>query len=104
MTRVRWIYLVLLCLAVSQSDGRGGRGGRRGGSGGEVRWDWNIYFGVLGVVIIGVAFYACLKARENHDGSRCILGIHQDVFIWLCFAPPLGILFWVGLLCCSEQE
>ena len=114
MARIGWVCLVLLCLAVSHSDGRGGRGGRGrgggGGGGGGGWWNWDIYFIVLGCVTLGVGFVACLKARENHDGSRCMfLGIPQDVLLWvgtawLCFAPPLGILVCVGLFSCWEQE
>ena len=107
MARVGWVCLVLLCLAVSHSDGRGGR--RGGGSYGEGWWNWNIYFLVLGAVTFCVGLVACLKARENHDGSGCMLGIPSDVLLWvgtawLCFAPPLGILVCVGLLSCWEQE
>ena len=107
MTRFMWIWLVLLCLAVSQSDGRGGRGGRRGGGGGG--WiNWSIYFTVLGIVTFGVLLIACTKAKENYDGST-VFGIPQDPLVWvgtawLCFAPPLGILVWVCLLTCWEQE
>ena len=79
MTRVRWICLVLLYLAVTYSDARGGRGGRRGGGGGGGGgwWNWNIYFIVLGAVTLFVLVISCAKARENHDGSRCKLGIPQ---------------------------
>ena len=111
MTRVRWICLILLCLAVSHSDGRGGRGGRRGGGGGGggVGWiNWNIYFIVLGVVTLAALFISCIKAKDSYEGGK-VCGIRQDPLVWvgttwLCFAPPLGILVWCCLLTCWEQE
>ena len=106
-----WIGLILLCLGVSQVDGRGGRGGRRGhGSGAASNWELElgIYFAALAVVTVVAVIAACLCARET-GGAQCILGIPQRPLIWiastwLCFAPPLGILVWICMFAGWEQE
>ena len=62
-----WVGLVLLCLVVSQVDGRGGRGGRRGGSSGACgNYCWIPWIPVA-IIVFGCLCGACCACQDTAE-------------------------------------